>query len=76
MADQLPRWLGAPYAPVGREGYLLKRNYAKGVGFSSVEEAGGSDCPSRSIPNRTITQSFVIVFRPSEARANTQSSRV
>jgi NADH-quinone oxidoreductase subunit D len=41
MADQLPRWLGAPYAPVGREGYLLKRNYAKGVGFSSVEEPHG-----------------------------------
>jgi NADH-quinone oxidoreductase subunit D len=41
MAEQLPRWLGAPYAPVGREGYLLKRNYAKGVGFSSVEEPHG-----------------------------------
>ena len=41
MADQLPRWLGAPYAPIGREGYLLKRNYPKGTGFSSVEEPHG-----------------------------------
>jgi NADH-quinone oxidoreductase subunit D len=41
MADRLPRWLGAPYAPQGREGYLLKRNYPKGVGFSSVEEPHG-----------------------------------
>ena len=41
LADRLPRWLGAPYAPVGREGYLLKRNYPKGVGFSSVEEPHG-----------------------------------
>ncbi len=41
MASQLPRWLGAPYAPVGREGYLLKRNYPKGVGFSAVEEPHG-----------------------------------
>jgi NADH-quinone oxidoreductase subunit D len=40
-ADHLPRWLGAPYAPVGREGYLLKRNYPKGRGFSSVEEPHG-----------------------------------
>jgi NADH-quinone oxidoreductase subunit D len=41
MADHLPRWLGAPYAPVGREGYVLKRNFPKGVGFSSVEEPHG-----------------------------------
>jgi NADH-quinone oxidoreductase subunit D len=41
MANELPRWLGAPYAPVGREGYLLKRNYPKGVGFSAVEEPHG-----------------------------------
>ncbi|MGD0587869.1 MAG: NADH-quinone oxidoreductase subunit D [Thermoplasmata archaeon] len=41
IAEQLPRWLGAPYAPGGREGYILKRNYAKGVGFSSVEEPHG-----------------------------------
>ena len=41
MADHLPRWLGAPYAPMGREGYLLKRNYAKGLGFSAVEEPHG-----------------------------------
>jgi len=41
MAERLPRWLGAPYAPVGREGYVLKRNYAKGLGFSSVEEPHG-----------------------------------
>jgi NADH-quinone oxidoreductase subunit D len=26
---------------VGREGYLLKRNYAKGVGFSAIEEPHG-----------------------------------
>ncbi len=41
LADRLPRWLGAPYAPVGREGYLLKRNFPTGRGFSSVEEPHG-----------------------------------
>lgn len=41
MAENLPRWLGAPYAPVGREGYLLKRNYPKGLGFSAIEEPHG-----------------------------------
>ncbi len=41
LAEHLPRWLGAPYAPIGREGYLLKRNYPKGRGFSSVEEPHG-----------------------------------
>ncbi|MCI4369311.1 MAG: NADH-quinone oxidoreductase subunit D [Thermoplasmata archaeon] len=41
LASRLPRWLGAPYAPVGREGYLLKRNYPKGLGFSSIEEPHG-----------------------------------
>lgn len=41
LADKLPRWLGAPYAPVGLEGYLLKRKYPTGTGFSSVEEPHG-----------------------------------
>jgi NADH-quinone oxidoreductase subunit D len=41
LAQELPRWLGAPYAPVGREGYLLKRNFPKGLGFSAVEEPHG-----------------------------------
>jgi NADH-quinone oxidoreductase subunit D len=41
VADRLPRWLGAPYAPIGNEGYLLKRNYPKGVGLSAVEEPHG-----------------------------------
>jgi NADH-quinone oxidoreductase subunit D len=41
LADRLPRWLGAPYAPQGREGYLLKRNYPKGLGLSAVEEPHG-----------------------------------
>jgi len=41
VAEHLPRWLGAPYAPVGAEGYLLKRNYPKGVGFSAIEEPHG-----------------------------------
>ncbi len=41
FAERVPRWLGAPYAPVGDEAYLLKRNYPKGVGFSSVEEPHG-----------------------------------
>ncbi|MCI4363837.1 MAG: NADH-quinone oxidoreductase subunit D [Thermoplasmata archaeon] len=41
MADNVPRWMGAPYAPVGREGYLLKREYPKGVGFSAIEEPHG-----------------------------------
>jgi NADH-quinone oxidoreductase subunit D len=41
LAPRLPRWLGAPYAPVGKEGYLLKRNYPKGVGFSAIEEPHG-----------------------------------
>jgi len=41
LAQQLPRWLGAPYAPVGAEGYLLKRSYPKGTGFSAVEEPHG-----------------------------------
>jgi NADH-quinone oxidoreductase subunit D len=41
LADRLPRWLGAPYAPVGKEDYVLKRNYPKGVGFSAIEEPHG-----------------------------------
>ncbi|HTW56364.1 MAG TPA: NADH-quinone oxidoreductase subunit D [Thermoplasmata archaeon] len=41
VADHLPRWLGAPYAPVGAEGYHLKRNFPKGRGFSSIEEPHG-----------------------------------
>ncbi|MGA7923896.1 MAG: NADH-quinone oxidoreductase subunit D [Thermoplasmata archaeon] len=41
LADRLPRWLGAPYAPVGKEDYVLKRHYPKGVGFSAVEEPHG-----------------------------------
>jgi NADH-quinone oxidoreductase subunit D len=41
LAANLPRWLGAPYAPVGHEGYVLKRNYPKGVGFASIEEPHG-----------------------------------
>ena len=41
LADHLPRWLGAPYAPIGREAYLLKRNYPKGVGLSAIEEPHG-----------------------------------
>ncbi len=41
LAENLPRWLGAPYAPVGREGYLLRRNYPKGLGFSAIEEPHG-----------------------------------
>ena len=41
LADSLPRWLGAPYAPVGAEGYLLKRQYPSGTGFSAVEEPHG-----------------------------------
>ena len=41
LADRLPRWLGAPYAPVGKEDYLLRRSYPTGVGFSSVEEPHG-----------------------------------
>ncbi len=41
LAANLPRWLGAPYAPIGHEGYLLKRNYPKGVGFSAIEEPHG-----------------------------------
>jgi NADH-quinone oxidoreductase subunit D len=41
LADRLPRWLGAPYAPIGKEDYLLKRSYPTGTGFSSVEEPHG-----------------------------------
>jgi NADH-quinone oxidoreductase subunit D len=41
MATSVPRWLGAPYAPVGHEGYLLKRHYPKGVGLSAIEEPHG-----------------------------------
>jgi NADH-quinone oxidoreductase subunit D len=41
LAEKLPRWLGAPYAPVGKEGYLLKRNYPKGLGFAAIEEPHG-----------------------------------
>jgi NADH-quinone oxidoreductase subunit D len=44
LADHLPRWLGAPYAPIGREAYLLKRNYPKGVGLSAIEEPHGEAC--------------------------------
>jgi NADH-quinone oxidoreductase subunit D len=44
LADRLPRWLGAPYAPVGKEAYLLKRNYPKGVGLSAIEEPHGEAC--------------------------------
>jgi len=41
LADHLPRWLGAPYAPIGNEAYLLKRSYPKGRGFSTIEEPHG-----------------------------------
>ncbi len=41
VAEQLPRWLGAPYAPMGAEGYHLRRNYPKGVGLSAIEEPHG-----------------------------------
>ncbi len=41
MAANVPRWLGAPYAPIGHEGYLLKRHYSKGVGLSAIEEPHG-----------------------------------
>ena len=41
LADRLPRWLGAPYAPVGLESYHLKRSYPKGRGFSAIEEPHG-----------------------------------
>ena len=41
LAENLPRWLGAPYAPVGKESYHLKRNYPKGRGFSAIEEPHG-----------------------------------
>lgn len=41
LADRLPRWLGAPYAPMGNEGYHLKRNYPKGRGFFAIEEPHG-----------------------------------
>lgn len=41
LGDNLPRWLGAPYAPVGNESYHLKRNYPKGRGFSAIEEPHG-----------------------------------
>ncbi len=41
MAARVPRWLGAPYAPIGNEGYLLKRNYPKGLGLSAIEEPHG-----------------------------------
>ncbi|MCI4358089.1 MAG: NADH-quinone oxidoreductase subunit D [Thermoplasmata archaeon] len=41
MAEHVPRWLGAPYAPIGREGYLVKRSYPKGLGFSAIEEPHG-----------------------------------
>ena len=44
LADRLPRWLGAPYAPIGKEAYLLKRNYPKGVGLSAIEEPHGEAC--------------------------------
>ncbi len=41
MAERVPRWMGAPYAPIGREGYLVKRSYPKGVGISAIEEPHG-----------------------------------
>jgi NADH-quinone oxidoreductase subunit D len=41
LAEKLPRWLGAPYAPIGSPGYLLKRNYPKGLGFAATEEPHG-----------------------------------
>ena len=41
LAEHLPRWLGAPDAPVGKEDYLIKRKYPKGVGFSAIEEPHG-----------------------------------
>ena len=41
MAARVPRWMGAPYAPIGNEGYLLKRQYPKGVGLSAIEEPHG-----------------------------------
>ncbi|HEV2166385.1 MAG TPA: NADH-quinone oxidoreductase subunit D [Thermoplasmata archaeon] len=41
MAEHVPRWLGAPYAPIGREGYLVKRSYPKGQGLAAIEEPHG-----------------------------------
>jgi NADH-quinone oxidoreductase subunit D len=41
LAQRLPQWLGAPYAPIGPEGYLLKRKFPKGRGFSAIEEPHG-----------------------------------
>jgi NADH-quinone oxidoreductase subunit D len=72
MADQLPRWLGAPYAPVGREGYVLKRNYAKGLGFSSVEEPHGE--AQAYVVNEGSERPYRVKFR-SPVFANISAAR-
>ncbi|HTT44997.1 MAG TPA: NADH-quinone oxidoreductase subunit D [Thermoplasmata archaeon] len=72
MADHLPRWLGAPYAPVGREGYVLKRNYPKGVGFSSIEEPHGE--AQAYVVNEGSERPYRVKFR-SPVFANLSASR-
>ncbi len=72
MAEELPRWLGAPYAPVGKEGYLLKRNYPKGVGFSSVEEPHGE--AQAYVVNEGTEHPYRVKFR-SPVFANISAAR-
>jgi NADH-quinone oxidoreductase subunit D len=72
LSDHLPRWLGAPYAPIGREGYLLKRNYPKGVGFSALEEPHGE--ASAYVVNEGGEHPYRVKFR-SPVFANLAASK-
>ncbi len=72
LADHLPRWLGAPYAPVGKEGYLLKRSYPTGRGFSSVEEPHGE--AQAYVVNTGVEHPYRVKFR-SPVFANLSASK-
>jgi NADH-quinone oxidoreductase subunit D len=72
MAERLPRWLGAPYAPGGSEGYLIKRNYPKGRGFSAVEEPHGE--AQAYIVNEGTEHPYRVKFR-SPVFANLSAAR-
>ncbi|HEV2428299.1 MAG TPA: NADH-quinone oxidoreductase subunit D [Thermoplasmata archaeon] len=71
-APDLPRWLGAPYAPIGREGYLLKRQYPKGVGVSAIEEPHGE--AAAYVVNESGEHPYRVKFR-SPVFANLSAAR-
>ena len=41
LAEKVPRFVGTPTPPPGRESYILRRGYPKGRGFAAIEEPHG-----------------------------------